>query len=88
MPQNVAVLTLLQLCQSCSMRPQPVLVRCSQLACCPLQIGKLEEMWKLKPEAGVDDLDGPNDAEAEVQRVALRWAAAAAYPVLLHCRSG
>jgi hypothetical protein len=37
------------------------------------QIGKLEEMWKIKPDAGVDDLDGPNDAEAEVQRVALRW---------------
>jgi hypothetical protein len=56
-----------------------------------MQIGKLEEMWKLKPEAGVDDLDGPNDAEAEVQRVALRWAAAAAAAVLLvllHCRSG
>jgi hypothetical protein len=36
------------------------------------QIGKLEEMWKLKPEAGVDDLDAPGGEQAEVQRVALR----------------
>ena len=36
------------------------------------QINKLEDMWKSKPDASLDDLELPATLDQEVTRVALR----------------
>ncbi len=54
---------------------------------CTLQIGALEDLWKLKPEAKVEDLDAAQEAgngaegASETQPVVMRYEDAAQYQV-------
>lgn len=55
----------------------------------PQQIGALEELWKARPEAGLDDLDEAGGADgggkvAELMPVALRYEDAAQYQSVFH----